>query len=179
MNSDRYLDDRTGVLVLDMLNDFVLPSAPLAVPGATELAARIAAFLERARASGATVVYACDRHAPDDPEFAHWPAHAVRDTPGSEVVEQLQPEPADLLVAKQHYDAFLETDLDQKLSQHNVARVILTGLVTEVCVLLTGLTAGQLGYQVVVPQGLVIGLSEDDHSWALRHIQRLVGAEVV
>lgn len=179
MGLERYLVSGAAVLVIDMLKDFVLPEGALPVPGAMELADRIAGFLQEARAKGVPVIYVCDSHDPDDPEFRRWPPHCVRGTEGAQVVEVLAPQPGDRRVEKRRYSAFFGTELEGILEELSVDTLILTGLLTDVCVYSTALDAGQRGFRVVVPRDLVIALSEEDHRWALRQMERLVGALVV
>ncbi|MDE5879598.1 MAG: isochorismatase family protein, partial [Desulfovibrio sp.] len=47
----------TAILVVDMLNDFVLPDAPMRVAGAAATVPAIAAFLAWGRARGWAVIY--------------------------------------------------------------------------------------------------------------------------
>lgn len=176
---EEFLKLGTAVLVIDMLNDFVLEGAPLQVPGAMELAQRIAPFLEEARKRGVPVIYICDHHDPDDEEFRRWPKHCVRGTEGAKVVDPLRPKEGDRCVPKRRYSGFFETNLDDILRELGAKTLVLTGLLTDVCVLLTAVDAGQRGYEVVVPKDLTIALSEEDKNWALRQMERLVGAKVV
>ena len=179
--AEEFLKPGTAVLVIDMLNDFVLEGAPLQVPGARELAERIAPFLEKARERGVPVIYVCDHHDPDDAEFKRWPKHCVKGTPGAKVVDVLAPkfDRGDRCVPKKRYSAFFGTSLDLLLRELGVRTLVLTGLLTDVCVLFTAVDAGQMGYEVVVPRDLTIALSEEDKNWALRQMERLVGAKVV
>lgn len=171
----------TAVLVIDMLNDFVLEGAPLQVPGAMELAQRIALFLERAREKEAQVLYICDHHDPDDAEFRRWPKHCVKGTKGAKVVDLLAPkfDKGDRCVPKKRYSAFFGTPLDLILGELGAKVLILTGLLTDVCILLTAVDAAQRGYEVVVPRDLTISLSDEDKEWALRQMERLAGAKII
>lgn len=179
MKAEELLGESTAVVVIDMLNDFVLPGAPLFVPGALALANRIATFLAKARERGVPVIYVCDRHDPDDAEFKAWPPHCVHGTPGADVVDPLRPRTGEPCIPKRRYSGFFETNLDDLLRKFGVERLILTGLLTDICILITAIDAGQRGYQVVVPQDLVIALTEEDHRWALRHMERLVRAAII
>ena len=178
---EEFLKGGAVVLVIDMLNDFVREGAPLQVPGAMELAERIAGFLEEARKRGVPVIYICDHHDPDDEEFKRWPKHCIKGTEGAKVVDVLKPkfEEGDRCVPKKRFSGFVGTSLDLMLREMGAKTLILTGLLTDVCVLLTAIDAGQRGYEVVVPRELTIALSEEDKNWALRQMERLVGAKVV
>lgn len=64
----------TAILVIDMLNDFVLKGAPLEVPRARQIISHIKKRLARAAREHVPVIYVCDRHRKEDPEFKVKPA---------------------------------------------------------------------------------------------------------
>ena len=74
--------EKTAVIVVDMLNDFVKPGAPLEVPKTRTIISSIRDQVAKARAEQRPVIFICDAHAADDPEFSRmgWPPHAVKGT---------------------------------------------------------------------------------------------------
>src|SRR5512145_2348033 len=74
-----------ALLVIDMLEDFVRPGAPLEVPRTRDILPAVRRRIARARRTGELVVYLCDAHKKNDPEFSRmgWPAHAVAGTKGA------------------------------------------------------------------------------------------------
>lgn len=88
---------REALLVIGMVNDFVLPDAPLEVPETREVLPNIRREIGSGPGGVMPILYLCDDHAPDDKEFRKfgWPAHAVRGTKGAEVVDELKPAPND------------------------------------------------------------------------------------
>ena len=58
------MSEQMAVLVIDMLEDFIAPGAPLEVPAGRKIVPALAERLERARAEGTPVIYLCDAHAP-------------------------------------------------------------------------------------------------------------------
>src|SRR4030066_1977572 len=104
---------RSALLVIDMLEDFVRPGAPLEVPQTRKILPAIARRVSRARREEELVVYVCDSHRKNDPEFARmgWPPHAVEGTPGAGVVASLAPSPGDVVVEKRTYSGFHGTPL--------------------------------------------------------------------
>ena len=66
---------KRALLVIDMLNDFLLPGAPLEVPAGRDIIPCILEEIKAAREGDFPVIYLCDNHTPDDPEFVKWPAH--------------------------------------------------------------------------------------------------------
>lgn len=158
---------KKALLIVDMLNDFLVDGAPLQVPGGLDIVPNIRREIGKVRQEGIPVIHACDRHAPDDPEFNHWPPHAVKGTPGADIVEGLIPQAGDIVVEKTRYDAFLGTDLDERLKALGIDTIILTGVTTEICIHYTGAQAVMRGYRVEIPPDCVKGLWEDKSNAAM------------
>ncbi|MFN3466203.1 MAG: cysteine hydrolase family protein [Candidatus Brocadiales bacterium] len=165
---------KKALLVIDMLNDFVKRGAPLEVPSARGIVRNIRRELEKARRAGIPVIYCCDRHEPRDREFEVWPPHAVRGTRGAEVVEELRPARGEHVVAKKTYSAFYRTNLEKVLKRLGVKHLILTGVVTNICILYTAVDAYMRGYDVIVPEDCVAGFKRGDSLFALRQIMEIL-----
>ena len=161
---------RTALVVVDMQNDFVDPRGSLCVSSARATVPAIARLLELARANGLAVVYTQDWHRPGDPEFALWGQHAIGGTWGAEIVPELAPDEGDLVIRKLRYDAFYGTSLDHELRQRNITTLIVTGTVSNICVLHTAGSAALRWFQIVVPIDAVSALTEFDQQAALRQI---------
>jgi len=171
---------KEALLVIDMLNDFVLPGAPLEVPETRKVVNTIRHELERAHAEGRPVIYVCDTHAPDDKEFSKygWPAHAVKGTKGGEVIEELKPLPNDIVIPKDTYSGFYNTTLDKTLKRLGVDALRLTGCVTHICIMFTASDAVLRDYQVTVIEDGVAGIAKDDHDAALRIMKNVMGVKI-
>ena len=163
-----------ALLVLDMLKDFVEDGAPLQVQAAKEMIANIAGEIRYAREKGRPIIYVCDRHATDDPEFECWPQHAIAGTPGAEVVESLAPRPGDHIVEKTGYSGFFRTRLESLLDEMEIEEVLICGVPTNTSVLYTAVDALQRGLKVIVPETCVAGTSPEDHKFALRQINEIL-----
>lgn len=170
-----------ALLVIDMLNDFVREGAPLEVPEARRVLPVIRAEIDRARLEGSRVIFLCDRHRPDDPEFAKfgWPPHAVKGTPGAEVVAELAPDGSDRVIEKTTYSPFMDTELDDVLREAGITKLVLTGCVTHICVLFTAYEATLHDYRVSVVEKGVAGLESDDHEAAFRIMKNVLGVTLV
>lgn len=171
---------KEALLVIDMLNDFVLPGAPLEVPDTRKVIPAIKREMETARREGRFVIYLCDTHAPDDKEFSKfgWPSHAVKGTRGAEVVDELKPGPKDIVIEKTTYSGFYGSKLDETLRGLNVDSLRLTGCVTHICVMFTASDAVLRDYEVTVVADGVAGLAPEDHEAALRIMQNVLGVKV-
>ena len=162
----------TAILVIDMLNDFVLKWAPLEVPRARHIISHIKKRLARAAREHVPVIYVCDRHRKEDPEFKVWPKHAVNGSPGCEIIAELNPRSRDYIIDKTTYSAFYRTKLEKLLRKLGTRKIVITGLVTEICVLYTAVEASMRGFQVEVPSDCVAGMTDADHRFALRQIEK-------
>lgn len=74
----------------------------------------------------------------------------ARGEPGWHLHPAMQPEPGDLLIHKQHGNAFEETELAQELDTRQVGKLIVCGLVTHGCVNATCQGALSMGYQLTL-----------------------------
>jgi nicotinamidase-related amidase len=161
-----------------MLNDFVLPGAPLEVPSTRDIVPKIRARLQDARAHETLVVFVCDSHTEDDEEFSVWPKHAVKGTYGAQIVSDLRPVGEEAVVEKARYSGFFGTNLDPILKEAGVDTLLLTGCVTNICVLYTAADAAMRGYKLIVPKDSVAGLAPEDHQFALNQMRDVMGAKI-
>ncbi len=169
-----------ALLVIDMLNDFVLEGAPLEVPDTRKIIPVVSREIWEARKRGEPVIYVCDSHDENDPEFSRfgWPAHAVKGTEGAEIVKDLAPEQEDIIIQKTSYSGFYKTGLDETLKKLKADSVRLTGCVTHICVLFTASDAVLRGYKVSVVEDGVAGIAKEDHDAALRIMKHVLGVKI-
>jgi nicotinamidase-related amidase len=172
---------KKALVVIDMLNDFVRPGAPLEVRETRGIVPGLRRRIAKARRVGEFVVYVCDSHRKNDPEFARmgWPPHAVGGTPGAAVIPALSPEAGDTVVEKRTYSGFHRTQLHSVLRRNGVRSLTLAGCVTNICILYTAAEAAMRGYDVTVDERFVAGLSPDAHAFALDQMERVLGVRVL
>ena len=172
--------DRTAVIVVDMQNDFVDPDGALVTPTAEDTVPSIAKLLQEARESEVCVVYTQDSEVKGDPEFDIWPEHCRIGTWGWEIVEELAPEPADLVCRKNRYDGFYGTWMDHFLGHvWDVENVVIVGTVANICVLHTAASAGLRYYRIVMPVDGISALTDFDRALTLRQVSWLYKGTVV
>ena len=118
-----------AILVVDMLNDFVTGS--LACDRGKAIVPATARLLKAAREKGVPVIFCNDCHIKGiDRELKLWGDHAIKGTPGAEVIPELELCEKDFVVPKRRYSGFFQTDLDILLKELGVQTVIITGLHT-------------------------------------------------
>lgn len=166
---------RSAVLVVDMLNDFLEPTGTMPLPEGRRLYEPIRRLLAAARAHGSTVIWICDTHPPGDREFDKRSVHCLTGTWGAQIVEALEPADEEYRVPKRRYSGFYETDLDLRLRELGVAHVILTGVVTNICVRSTVHDAFFRGYDVIVVRDCVAATGEREQESSLYDIETHFG----
>lgn len=167
------VEEKTAIIVIDMLNDFVHEEGSLLVKTASDLIPGIKEELENARKKEWTVIYLTDSHRGDDPEFRMWPPHAVTGTWGSQIIDELKPRPDDYIIPKRRYSGFRHTQLGLVLRELGIGNIVITGVLTNVCVLFTAVEAKDLAYDVTVLKDRVASTTKEDHDWALRQMEML------
>ena len=168
------------VLVIDMVRGFVEPGHNLYCEGYRPLIPRIQGLLERETAAGSQVLFISDHHLPDDLEFQIFPVHCVIGTEEPEVIPELAGYlTGNNLVPKNRYSGFFNTDLEQRLADLQPDKVIVCGVCTDICVLHTTSDARNRDYAVEVPADCVATFDQDAHTWALGHLEKILGARVV
>lgn len=168
------------VLVIDMVRGFLEPGHNLYCEDYRPLIPRIQALLERETAAGSKVMFISDHHLPDDLEFEIFPVHCVIGTEEPEVIPELAGYLTDdNLVPKNRYSGFFNTDLEQRLADMQPDKVIVCGVCTDICVLHTTSDARNRDYAVEVPADCVATFDAEAHTWALGHLEKILGATVV
>jgi len=168
---------KRAVIIIDMLNDFV--TGDLKCERAERIIPNLKRLIEAAREKGVPVIYANDAHYPEDFEVVRrWGKHAIKGTPGAEVIPELKPAEKDYIIEKRTYSGFFETGLDSLLRSLGVETVILCGLHTHICVRHTAADAFFRGYKIVVAKDGVESFTEKDHVEGLNYLRDVYGAEL-
>lgn len=170
----------SAVIVVDMQNDFVHPEGNLLVEAAAETVPNIQQLLQAARRANVRVAYTQDTHFEGDREWEIWPEHCRQGSWGWQIVDQLKPEPADIVCQKNRYDGFYGTWLEHFLSRvWQVEHVVIVGTVANICVAHTAASAGLRWFHIVMPANGASALTEFDQALTLRQTSWLYGGHVV
>jgi nicotinamidase/pyrazinamidase len=173
------------VLVVDMVRGFLEPGHNLYFEGYRKLIPHVQALLDRELAAGSSVLFLSDHHEPNDLEFQVFPVHCVKGTEEPEVIPELaqyltgSSDSPSNVVPKNRYSGFFNTDLDRRLQELGPDKVIVCGVCTDICVLYTSADARNRDYPVEIPANCVGTFDAGTHQWALEHLQKILGAQVV
>ncbi len=166
------------VLVIDMLKGFLEKGHPLYVGDkARRIIPNVQGLLERELGAGSTVFFISDHHAVDDLEFKMFPPHCIEGTAEAEVIPELASYPGEV-IPKRRYSGLFGTTLEEKLRRLKPEKIIVCGVLTNICVLYTVADVRNRDYQVEVPVDCVASPEEKTHRFALEQIERVLGAKL-
>ncbi len=167
-----------AVLVIDMLRGFLEEGYPLYCGDkARRIIPDIQRLLEQELAQGSKVFFVCDHHDPDDLEFKMFPPHCIEGTAEAEVIPELARYPGEI-IPKKRYSAFFGTSLEEKLNKLGPDKLIICGVLTNICVMHTTADARNRDYEVEVPIDCVASPDEKAHHFALEHMEKVLGARL-
>ena len=172
---------RYAILVNDMLNDFI--HGKLKCDRAAQIIPKIKLLLEKARQKDIPIFYCNDQHLPIDTyELKLWGLHAMKDTDGSKVINELSPSDNDYIVPKRRYSSFDGTSLNSSLegtyNGKGVDSIIMTGVHTHICVKHTVYDAFVRGYNIIVAEDGVQAFTAEDHQAGLEYMKQNYGAKI-
>jgi len=154
---------KTAVMVVDMQNDFaskggLFDHAGIEIAAAKGAIPHIQSTLATARGVGIPVIYLKMGFQPDLSDLGDsgsptrerhlrlgvgQPCNAcdgrqgrflIRDTWNTEIIDELRPEPEDIVLYKHRFSGFYQTDLDNILRRLGIKYLIFIGCTTSVCV---------------------------------------------
>ncbi len=175
--------ENAALLVVDMQSGFIDDDAAMRVPGGRDMSPTIQRLAADFRGRSAPVVYTRVVWSPSVPNLVgelhtqHKPpvSCCMEGHPSVEIVPQLTPAPGDLVVDKHGYDAFHETRLDYALRSQGRTHLLVTGVMTDVCVLATVTSAFHREYRVSVASDAVATKWDDVQRMTLALVSRCYG----
>ena len=194
-----------GKIVLwevDAQADFMSPGGKLYVPGAEKIIPNIRRLVDVARDERAFLISSGDAHAINDPEFARFPPHCVRGTPGAEIIPEgllrkrlaIPNDPTfalpkdissydQVVLEKQTLDVFDNPKTDEllaKVKEEWGAELpyVVFGVVTEYCVRCAAQGLLKRGHKVSIVEDAIETLDPKEGSAALDEL-KAIGAQIV
>ena len=124
-----------ALIIIDMQNDFVLPSSPVHVSGAQATVPSARKLLDTARSREWSVIHAVreyrrdgsDVERPRAKDFLEGGGYSISGTPGAKIVEELTPREGEVRIAKKRFSAFMQTELDLILRRLGIRHVVICG----------------------------------------------------
>ncbi len=188
---------KSALLIVDMQNDFLHrdgsfahrarenPEAKIDVPFLTGTIPHVKRLSDAFRAAGRPVVYIAHVMKPDysDAAFPYWRrgrdpssgnrTHCVEGTWGAQIVDELQPQEGEHLIAKKGFGGFSNTPLDTVLRNMGVTTCVVSGVTTCVCVSTTIRGGVEYNYRMILVSDAVAEVDRETHEAELKTMSRV------
>jgi nicotinamidase-related amidase len=176
----------SALLIVDMQNDFcendgVFPKHGIVIPSVKTTITSIAGVLKLARESLVRVVFLQHTTLPgrlsDSPSWMRFmmktfphvenpadiPEFTLDGSWGQQMVDELKPKDAEIVVRKHRSSGFIATDLDSLLRSNGIRTLVMTGVTTEGCVESTARDGQLCDYNVVTLRDCVNSENQRNH----------------
>jgi biuret amidohydrolase len=173
---------RAALLICDMQNDYVKPAHNPA-PSLPAVLANTARLLAAARQHRVPVAYTRGLYRRDGLHSS--PVHKLwlggragmcwEGTPGAEIVDELRPNPGDIMIDTIRYSAFFHSPLETLLRGLGVSHLFLAGVSTHWGVEASARDAEQCDFIPIVVADACGSSEEEMHQASLRTIDAFVG----
>jgi bifunctional isochorismate lyase/aryl carrier protein len=159
------------LLVLDFQQYFLspdshayIPSAPATVPGVQQL---ISTFTK----NQAPVIFTRHINTPHNAASMSrwWRDMITAENPLSQIIPELDTELGTVLT-KSQYDAFHQTDLEDRLTSQNITHIVICGVMTHLCCETTARSAFMRGFEVYFTVDGTATYNEDFHRATLLNL---------
>ncbi len=167
----------TALIVIDMLNHYEHEDAEALRRSVHNALPAIGDLVQRARRAEVPIIYVNDNHgdwSAGRPELCQ----RALEGPDPSLVEPILPDEEVAFLVKARHSIFYETQLDYMLRHQDIERLILSGQVTEQCILYSALDAYVRHYSIVIPRDAVAHIHKDLADAALRMMETNMAAEI-
>lgn len=186
---------KSGLIIVDMQNDFVHPEGSLAhrsrdnpasgldLPFMMSVIPQVKQLAEAFRQAARPVIYIAHVVRPDyaDAQFPYWRlarpdgnrTFIAESTWGAQIVDDLKPRDGEHLVVKKGFGGFANTQLDTILRNLGVRTCVVAGVMTSVCVSSTVRGGVEHNYRMIVVEDAVADVVRDLHVAELRILARV------
>ena len=177
---------KTALLVVDVNNNFFMQGMPFYVPSSPTIVPNLKKLIKTCRELKVPVIYMTQAYRPDGSNiglasmtstlaFPPKGDAAAEGTKAVEIYDEVKPEKGDIVIKKMRYSAFFNTDLESTLRWLGADTVIITGTVTDCCVMTTAFDAYQRDIKPITLSDSTTARDEDTHRVILRTIARVAG----
>lgn len=134
----------TALIIVDIQNDY-FKDGKMELVKPDQAASNAAKVLAWFRENNKENIFHV-QHIAADPAMGFF----LPDTDGAEIHESVQPEEDEPVIVKHFPNSFLQTDLESKLKDNDIRKVIVIGMMTHMCIDATARAAVDLGFETTV-----------------------------
>jgi nicotinamidase-related amidase len=167
----------TALLVVDMLNTYDHEDGDTLADSVRRTIPNIRRLIDAAQDNDVLTVWVNDNHGDwtvGRQKLTDW----ARDNGDPDLIDPIAPPNGVPFLVKARHSAFYATQLEYLLHEQGVDHIILTGQVTEQCILYSALDAYVRQFQITVPRDAVAHIHQDMGDAALRMMERNMSAAV-
>src|SRR4051794_28487599 len=169
---------KTALIVVDMVQTYDFEDADRLIENVEQIVDPLTELIRRAKTEADHVIYVNDN-------FGDW--HSERRRLVDEalageharLVEAVKPADDATFIVKARHSIFYGTPLDHMLDTEGIEQIVLTGQVTEQCILYSALDAHVRNRPTIVPRDCVAQIHDDLAEAALSMMERNMNATVV
>lgn len=134
----------TALIIVDIQNDY-FPNGKMELSNPDKAAANAAKILHWFRQNNKDHIFHV-QHIASSPELGFF----LPDTQGAELHETVLPLEHENRIVKNFPNSFLKTDLENKLRENGVTKVVVVGMMTHMCIDATVRAAVDLGFETTL-----------------------------
>lgn len=157
---------KTALLVLDMFSEFSFPEGHAVMRAASTASKPLAKLLARARKRGIPIIYVNDTRGVWESDQRDFIDRCLAG-PGAQIADRLRPAEGDYFMFKPKHSAFYGTPLAELLYMLKVQHVILSGISSHQCVLVSASDAHVRGLLVTVVEDCIAASQREATTHAL------------
>jgi len=134
----------TALIIVDIQNDY-FPNGKMELNKPIKAATNAAKVLDWFRQNNKNNIFHV-QHIASSPEIGFF----LPDTVGAEIHETVLPLVHETIIVKNFPNSFLKTDLESKLRENGVTKVVVVGMMTHMCIDATVRAAVDLGFETTL-----------------------------
>jgi nicotinamidase-related amidase len=161
------LDPNTALIVVDLQKGIAGGDFIHSIGGVIE---RTCALIDAFRANGLPVALVNVAGRPSGRTEQGPRTNLTLSAGWTDLLPELNRQPADIAVTKRSWGAFATTDLEQQLKARGVTHVVITGVVTSVGVEATARQAFELGFNVTLALDAMTDLRAESHAYSIANV---------
>ena len=172
------MEKKYALIVVDMINDFVY--GKLKCDNAQKIIKPVNDLIEFAHKNNIPVIYTNDSHIKGrDYELNLWGEHAMKNSIGAKLIDDIKLLKNDIVVLKSTYSGFFKTKLDKILKKNKIDTLIICGLNTHICVRHTIADAFYRGYETLIVKDTTTSFTDSDYLDGIKYIESIYKTKLI